>query len=95
MATEAPEVVARCVSSSLCTPPHQGSKSDLQTLFILEDANALWKQLHAFVQSQALSTGDYETLTQDLFLHLLAAPPGEYFTCEEVLQDFLAYRQHH
>ena len=94
MATEAPEVVAQCVSSNLCAPPHQGSQPDLRALYILEDANALWNQIQVFVHSQVLSTGDYDTLTQDLFLHLLASPPDEYFTCEEILQDFLAYRQH-
>jgi hypothetical protein len=72
MATEAPRVVAQYVSSSLTTPPHTGSEQDLRALFILEDADQLWNEIYAFVQTKPHPTGDTATITQDLFLHLLA-----------------------
>jgi hypothetical protein len=82
MATEAPRVVAQYVSSSLKTPPHTGSEIDLRALLILEDADRLWNEIYSFVQSKPLLTGDYETITQDLFLHLLATQKNDQFLQE-------------
>ena len=74
MATEAPRVVAQVVSSTLQSPPHIGKGRDLRTVLISEDANAIWNEVDSFIQStKPLPTGDRETITQDLFLHLLSS----------------------
>lgn len=84
MATDAPRVVAQVVSSTLQTPPHTGKGRDLRTILISEDANAIWNEIDSFVQStKPLPTGDRETITQDLFLHLLSLRKSDDFLSED------------
>ncbi len=73
MATDAPKVVAQVVSSTLQTPPHHGKGRGLRSVLISQDANAIWNEIDSFIHStKLLPTGDRETITQDLFLHLLS-----------------------
>ena len=95
MATEAPRVVAQYVSSSLATPPHTGNEPDLRSLVQSEDAEALWNEIYSFVQTKPLPTSDTETITQDLFLHLLSVHKSEDFLAgtsglDALLKELLA-----
>jgi hypothetical protein len=99
MATKAPDVVARCVSSSFKTPPHNGRAENLRVLFISEDADAIWNEIYAFIQSaKPLSCNDHETIAQDLFLQLLSLQKFEKFftkdySDEEICRDLLSHLQ--
>ena len=74
MATDAPTVVSQFVSSTLQTPPHTGKGRDLRSVWISEDANAIWNEIASFIRStKPLPTDDHENITQDLFLHLLSS----------------------
>jgi hypothetical protein len=80
MATDALRVVAQVVNSTLQTPPHIGRERDLRAIFYSEDADALWNEIYRFVQSSGISfTDNCETITQDLFLHLLTLKNNDSF----------------
>jgi hypothetical protein len=88
MATDAPIVVAQVVSSTLQTPPHTGKGRDLRAVLISEDANAIWNEVDSFIQStMPLPTGDRETITQDLFLHLLSLQIFDEFLSEDCTDE--------
>jgi hypothetical protein len=62
-------------------------------VIILEDAETLWNEIYAFIQSKPLPPGDPQTLTQDLFLHLLATQINEPFLQENhALEAILSQR---
>jgi hypothetical protein len=88
MATDAPRVVAQVVSSTLQSPPHIGKGRDLRTVLISEDANAIWNEIDSFIQStKPLPIGDRETITQDLFLHLLSSQKFDEFLSEDCTEE--------
>lgn len=90
MATDAPIVVAHIVSSTLQTPPHIGKGRDLRNVFFSEDAEALWREIHLFVQTIGISfSGNRETITQDLFLHLLSLQQSDRFSARNYTNEEL------
>jgi hypothetical protein len=99
MATDAPRVVAQIVSSTLHTPPHIGKGRDLRAAFFSEDAEALWDEIYLFVQAIGITfSGNRETITQDLFLHLLTLQKSDRFSernysNEELRLELLVYLQ--
>jgi hypothetical protein len=99
MATDAPQVVAQVVSPILRTPPHNGAGRNLRTVFFSEDANALWSEISLFVQATGIPlSSTCETITQDLFLHLLSLKQNDDFlaqncTDEELRLELLACLQ--
>jgi hypothetical protein len=96
MATDAPSVVARIVSSTHQAPPHLDGERDLRAILYSEDADALWSELHRFVQAAGIPlTGNCETITQDLFLQLLSVKDrqpdaGDPYTDEELRLELFA-----
>ena len=99
MATDAPQVVAQVVSPTLQTLPHNGKGRDLRAVFFSEDADALWNEIYLFVQAFGTPlSSNRETITQDLFLHLLSLKKNDRFsakncTSEEVRLELLACLQ--
>jgi hypothetical protein len=90
MATDAPGVVARIVSSTLQTPPHIGKGRDLRAVFFSEDAEALWNEIYLFVQTIGISfSSNRETITQDLFLHLLSLQKSDRFSARSYSNEEL------
>ena len=99
MATDAPQVVAQVVSPILHTPPHNGAGRNLRAVFFSEDASALWSEIYLFVQATDTPlSSNRETITQDLFLHLLSLKKNDDFlakscTNEELRLELLACLQ--
>jgi hypothetical protein len=90
MATDAPRIVAQVVSSTLQTPPHIGKGRDLRGVFFSEDAEALWSEIYRFVQAIGVSfSGNCETITQDLFLHLLSIQNSDRFSATSYTNEEL------
>lgn len=99
MATDAPQVVAQVVSPTLQTLPHNSNGRDLRAVFFSEDADALWNEIYLFVQAIGTPlSGNRETITQDIFLHLLSLKKNDRFsakncTNEELRLELLACLQ--
>jgi hypothetical protein len=90
MATDAPLVVAQVVSPTLQTPPHNGDGRDLRNVFFSEDASALWSEIYLFVQATGTPlSSNCETITQDLFLHLLSLKKNDGFLAKNCTNEEL------
>jgi hypothetical protein len=90
MATDAPLVVAQVVSPTLQTPPHNGAGRDLRNVFFAEDADALWNEIYLFVQAIGTPlSSNRETITQDLFLHLLSLKKNDRFLAKNCTNEEL------
>lgn len=96
MATEAPTGVARELMRRLSVPPHNGAEKDLQRLFLAENGEAIWDEILSIIQSvlSPHQRGD-DTITQEVFLHLMALQNFAEFSIEnfsdtEIRQSVIA-----
>jgi hypothetical protein len=101
MATEAPRVIAKGIAQRLSVPPHTGAEKDLQSLFLAENAEEIWNEVKAIVQSVlSLHERGEDTIAQDVFLQLMALLNFEGFSLQnfsdqEIRKLILAHLQNH
>ena len=71
-----------------CAAPDNGAETNWGQLFISEDADAIWCHLYRLVRSAVPdSETDYDVITQDLFLRLMAEGHFAKYSDEEYSQD--------